>query len=120
VSYDHPARRLPLAEQIAEARSLFARYPKQRHSLLLKPTTKAQQYLEAVLKSVAEAPGQLGGFHLIGVTEKELGTSLLERMQRIRVCRNQLVLDRCPRDWEQEPRDRPAIDTDPESSSSGL
>jgi hypothetical protein len=92
VSYDHPSRRLSLADQVAEAKDLFTHYPKQMHSLLLKPATKTQQYLEAVLKSVTESPGQLGGFHIIGVTEKELGTSLLERMQRLAELR--LALDR--------------------------
>ncbi|MGK3985113.1 hypothetical protein WME99_18840 [Sorangium sp. So ce136] len=83
VSYDHPKRRLVLADQVAEAKRLFARYPQQLHSLLLKPETREQEYLQNVLKSVADDPGLLAGFHAIGVTEKELGSSLLQRMQRL-------------------------------------
>ncbi|MCA9607403.1 MAG: hypothetical protein KC619_17475 [Myxococcales bacterium] len=83
VSYDHPARRIPLAQQVSEATTLFARYPQQMHSLLLKPTTQQQEYLRNVLGEVAEVPEVLRPFHVIGVTEKELGSSFLERMQRL-------------------------------------
>lgn len=91
VSYDHPARRIALDEQLAEARTLFANYPKQMHSLLLKPSTKAQEYLKTVLDLVIETPAHVAGFHMIGVTEKELGSNFLERMQRIAELR--LALD---------------------------
>jgi hypothetical protein len=91
VSYDHPARRLPLADQIAEAKELFSHYPTQMHSMLLKPETKTQEYLKVLLNAVTGEPGLLAGFHVIGVTEKELGSSLLDRMQRIAELR--LALD---------------------------
>lgn len=91
VSYDHPARRIPLDDQIAEARALFAEFPKQMHSLLLKPATKAQAYLKTVLDEVVAQPSMLAGFHMIGVTEKELGGNMLERMQRVAELR--LALD---------------------------
>lgn len=91
VSYDHPARRLPLADQVAEATALFSHYPKQMRSLLLKPTTKTQEYLKTVVDAVVADPGLMGGFDIIGVTEKELGSSLLDRMQRIAELR--LALD---------------------------
>lgn len=83
VSYDHPTRRLQLDEQIREAKELFSHYPTQMHSLLLKPETTTQDYLKNVLRAVMEMPNLLNGFHVIGVTEKELGSSLLDRMQRI-------------------------------------
>src|SRR5712664_2387108 len=83
VSYDHPARRIQLADQIAEARALFSLYPKQMHNILLKPETKTQEFLKTVLKAISDDPGVLSGFHIIGVTEKDLASSLLERMQRI-------------------------------------
>lgn len=92
VSYDHPLRRLALAEQVAEAKRLFANYPKQMHSLLLKPETREQELLTKALKTVADEPHLLSGFHTIGVTEKELGATLLDRMLRIAELR--LALDR--------------------------
>jgi hypothetical protein len=91
VSYDHPTRRIPLADQVAEARALFVHYPNQWHSLLVKPATKTQEYLKTVLDAVLGDPSQLAGFHVIGVTEKELGSSVLDRMQRIAELR--LILD---------------------------
>jgi hypothetical protein len=81
-SYDHPARRVPLSVQIREARELFDRYPKQMHSLLLKPG-RGQQHLGPILTKVTARPNVLAGFDVIGVTEKELGDSMLDRMQRI-------------------------------------
>lgn len=91
VSYDHPGRRLPLTEQVREAKALFAHYPKQMHSLLLKPETATQEYLKTVLKAVTDEPTCLGGIDVVGVTEKELGSSLLDNMQRIAELR--LTLD---------------------------
>jgi hypothetical protein len=91
VSYDHPARRISVAAQISEAKELFGNYAKQMHSLLLKPEAKTQEYLKNVLKTVIEVPNMLAGFHIIGITEKELGSSLLDRMQRIAELR--LALD---------------------------
>lgn len=95
VSYDHPARRIPLTQQLKEARKLFSRYPNQLHSFLLKPEKKSKkekhQYLDSVLSKVTAEPHLLTGFQMIGVTEKELGSSLLERMQRIAELR--LALD---------------------------
>lgn len=91
VSYDHPARRRSLAIQIREAKDLFDRYPDQMHSFLLKPQGKKQQHLGNVLTRVTAKPKTLTGFDIIGVTEKELGSSLLDRMQRIAELR--LALD---------------------------
>lgn len=91
VSYDHPARRIPLDQQVSEARKLFASYPQQLHSFLLKPTTDTQEYLKTVLDEVAERPKALRSFHVIGVTEKELGSNYLDRMQRVAELR--LALD---------------------------
>jgi len=90
VSYDHPARRIPLSKQIQEAMELFTRYPKQLHSLLLKPEKKKHQYLDKVLAQVIAKPTLVSGFGMVGVTEKELGTSLLERMVNIAALRQAL------------------------------
>jgi hypothetical protein len=86
VSYD---RRKPVRQQIRSARSLFKNYPEQLHALLIKPRTKRSNRLPMaeLLSDVRE----LSSFHVIGVTEKELGGSMLERMENIAKLR--LALD---------------------------
>lgn len=91
VSYDHPDRRLTLSEQVSEAKALFHHYPNQMSCLLLKPATTTQEFVKLVLDEVKENPGLIGGFDVIGLTEKELGSSMLDRMQRIAELR--LALD---------------------------
>jgi len=91
VSYDHPSRRVSLSVQIREAKELFERYPKQMHSILLKPEGTTQRHVGGVLAKVIARPKMLTGFDIIGVTEKELGDSLLDRMERIAELR--LALD---------------------------
>lgn len=83
VSYDHHHERKPLVEQLADARELFRDYPQHLHLLLLKPATEAQTLLEEVIKAVIADATQLGSFDIIGVTEKELGRSMLDRMVQI-------------------------------------
>ena len=46
VSYDHPSLRHSLQDQIESARSLFSHYPRQLHTLLVKPETKNQHFLQ--------------------------------------------------------------------------
>lgn len=91
VSYDHSNERKPLAEQLRGAKEFSQRHPGHLHSFLLKPQTKEEQTLESVLQVLSEHVRDLTGFHLLGVTEKELGNSILERMVRIAKLRQ--VLD---------------------------
>ncbi|MDP9454678.1 MAG: hypothetical protein M3Q60_02590 [Actinomycetota bacterium] len=82
VSFDH-AGTLPLAEQVASARSLFAGYPRYASDFLAKPETTDAPFVNAA--SIAADIGTIAGsFCILGVTEKELGGSMLER------CRNLL------------------------------
>jgi hypothetical protein len=83
VSYDHHEFRKPVAEQVADARKLFRQYPQHLHLLLLKPETGTQLLLHETLKSVTADISHLGSFDLVGVTEKELGRSMLDRMTQI-------------------------------------
>ena len=83
ISYDHHDERKSVVEQIANARKLFRNYPQHLHLLLLKPATDNQTLLDDVLKSVIADIEQLGSFDMVGVTEKELGHSMLERMAQI-------------------------------------
>lgn len=79
ISYD---TRAPMAEQIASAQSLFAKIPTQyAKDLLIKPVTKDSGLV--VIKSVVDFCDQFDDFDIIGVTEKELGSSLRERCRNI-------------------------------------
>jgi len=91
VSYDDPSKRLPLAKQVANAVDLFSRYPGQLHTFLIKPETTGQKDLSNVIATVISAPQQITGFDFIGVTEKELGSSMLDRMYN--VARLRIALD---------------------------
>ncbi|MGR3173562.1 MAG: hypothetical protein ACUZ8N_03080 [Candidatus Scalindua sp.] len=81
VGYDHPDLRKPLHEQIELAKKLLLRYPKQLHTLLIKPETYKQKDIQ--VKNVVASCEDLSGFHIIGFTEKELGSSILKRMANI-------------------------------------
>lgn len=91
VSYDHHKDRKPIAEQISTARKLFRKYHQHIHLLLIKPETTTQTLLDEALKSVVADAAQLSSFDIIGVTEKELGRSMLDRM--VQIARLRLALD---------------------------
>jgi len=91
VSYDHPNERHPVSEQLRRARELSLQLRNNLHTFLLKPQSRQEQILEPALQKLNEQIGDLAGFQLLGVTEKELGSSVLERMARI--ARLRQVLD---------------------------
>lgn len=69
-------RRVPLGEQIESARAYFARFPHYLHDFLVKPEGDGR-FLDIAV--VAQSVDLLSPFDIIGVTEKELGNSLLDR-----------------------------------------
>lgn len=83
VSFDHPDDPKPFSAQVADARSLFQRYRQHLTLLLLKPETKAQTTLKETIKSAKADVAELGRFDIVGVTEKELGRTMLDRMTQI-------------------------------------
>ncbi len=91
VSYDHSDLRRPVEQQLREATQAAAGHPEQLHSFLLKPEKLEEgQSLEGALRSLGGQIHGLVGFQMIGVTEKELGSSPLERMVRIAQLRKSL------------------------------
>ncbi len=90
VSYDQPAERRPFAEQIRAARALFRRCSLHLKLFLLKPETTTQQTLDRAIRAAIADPEALARFDVIGVTEKELGTTMLGRMQQIAQLRRAL------------------------------
>ena len=83
VSFDHPDDRKPFADQAADARRLFRSRRQHLTLLLLKPETKAQTTLKETINSAVANAAELGSFDIVGVTEKELGRTMLDRMAQI-------------------------------------
>lgn len=78
VSYDRAS--LPMAEQVTRALDLTERFPRQLHAFLAKPEAH-QRYVD--VGAIAARAADLGRFHILGVTEKELGDSFIARMKSI-------------------------------------
>ncbi|WP_461643346.1 hypothetical protein [Labilibaculum euxinus] len=88
VSFDDERYRKSLAEQINDATKYFSKYPKFMHDFLIKPETLNSDFIK--IDNVIRSIKLLKDFDVIGVTEKELGNSILERMQRIYKIRKNL------------------------------
>jgi len=81
ISYDHPKERVPLAEQIQRAPQIAPSRTDVLREILLKPETVTASRL--VIQNVVKNIHQLADFDIIGVTEKEIGSSILERMKNL-------------------------------------
>ncbi|MBZ5505705.1 MAG: hypothetical protein LAO78_09470 [Acidobacteriia bacterium] len=81
VSYDHPNERHPLTEQIKRASRLAEGRTDILRELLIKPETPNQKYIQ--FESVLKAVRDFDIFDAIGLTEKEIGNSILMRMENI-------------------------------------
>jgi hypothetical protein len=90
ISYDKVSAGKSLAKQASEARSLFDRYPNQLHNFLMKPSRQYGGSLRETIRGSQASLKQLRGFHIIGVAEKELGPSMLERMETLATLRRML------------------------------
>lgn len=85
ISYDCPSKRERLDKQIDDAKNLFHWKDDCVKELLLKPETSSQHRVN--INNVIEKIDSLREFDIIGFTEKELGTSVLERMANIAILR---------------------------------
>lgn len=81
VSFDSPRAKTNIAGQIARARRLFKECSKGSSELLFKTENKKQRFLN--IEGIIQHKHELAGFDVIGVTEKELGVSTLDRMLNI-------------------------------------
>ncbi len=81
VSYDHPREACAIEKQIDLALALFAELPGIITDFLVKPETPGRRYVYA--KDVARVATRLRDFDIVGVTEKELGGSVLNRMAEL-------------------------------------
>lgn len=90
VSYDHGEIRLPMDEQVENAQKLFYEHKSLMSDFLIKPEKKDQSLIQ--LNNLIARPELLNGFNIIGVTEKEIGNSQLDRMINIALLRR--VMDK--------------------------
>jgi len=88
-NFDWVTAKRPLAKQIEAARRVFQSVPGQLTSFILKPCSKGEHIIEPEHLS-KKAFKSLAGFDVIGVTEKELGSNLLERLTHISQLRHEL------------------------------
>lgn len=80
ITYDHPQVRVPIAEQIQRGKSLAIPADSARE-ILIKPETRDQKFIK--IDSLVSQVRHLQQFQAIGVTEKEIGNSVFERMLNI-------------------------------------
>jgi len=95
ISYDHPKERLPLSAQIERAIAMAPGRTGVLREILLKPEKEAQARLQ--IEPIVKDIRKLADFDVIGVTEKEIGNSIMNRMQniaRLRVALDEAGLDK--------------------------
>lgn len=81
VSYDHHEPQ-SISNQIESAQSLFQKYPGYASDFLYKPESEESRLID--LNTLIKNIHNIASFSILGLTEKELGNSLLDR------CRNLL------------------------------
>jgi hypothetical protein len=87
VNFDRPG---PFTEQIRRARSFFEKHPSFMRDLLVKPHSDDANYLD--IKKLMPEVKEFAHFDFLGVTEKELGNRLLDRLEllaRLRIAMDQ-------------------------------
>lgn len=94
IGYDHPKERLSVSEQIYRAKSMAPNRPGLLREILLKPETENSILIN--IDSIIPHLHALKGFDVIGITEKEIGTSIFQRMEniaRLRIALDKVALD---------------------------
>jgi len=94
INYDHPKYRCSLDKQIEEANSLFEKFSLKYEfvkEILLKPETSNKDDQILPINEINDNIFKLEPFDIIGLTEKELGNSLLERM--VNICKIRQALE---------------------------
>jgi hypothetical protein len=88
ISYDHPKERLLIKAQIERAKGMAPGREGFLREILLKPETIGQILLQ--MPDIIQSVHGLAEFDVIGVTEKEVGNSILDRMKNIARLRHAL------------------------------
>lgn len=85
-NFDWGTRGKALVAQISDARAIQRQHPKVLHNFILKPWTSGATIIDPKRLTPKEFQ-DLAGFDIIGVTEKELGADLLDRLKRVALLR---------------------------------
>ena len=80
-AFDHPNLRLPISRQFTTAVEVFRDFPNLGREILIKPEEKNQLFVP-IPRLIAEVE-RFSEFDVIGITETELGESVLDRMTNI-------------------------------------
>ena len=80
-SFDHPLERKSISQQVDAAIETFRDFPGFGREILLKPEEVGQAYIP--IDNLTAQVSRLSEFDIVGVTETELGESILERMTNI-------------------------------------
>lgn len=95
VSYDNPRLRQSLNNQIKLANKMFSEFDNTKRKfireILIKPESKEKNEQYLPIDNIVKDIKKFQPFRIIGFTEKELGTSLLERMANIAKVRQALT-----------------------------
>jgi hypothetical protein len=81
ISYDNPQHSMSFEQQIATAKTFFHHHPDYASVFLYKPELPNQAYINA--DSVVKNAHMLAAFSVLGITEKELGASILARCRTL-------------------------------------
>ena len=88
-AFDHPEVRRPISEQIDVAEEAFKRFPDLGRELLFKPETVDQEFVP--IPSLVAQVSRFSEFDIVGITETELGDSMLDRM--VNIARIRIAMD---------------------------
>lgn len=88
ITYDHPKQRMSFENQIEAALELKSCFPGQLYDFLIKPEKKGQKiYNKTLTEKVIPQINKLDNFDIIGLTEKELGNTISDRLDNIKKLR---------------------------------
>ena len=88
-AFDHPEVRRPISEQIDVAEEVFKRFPDLGRELLFKPEIVDQEFVP-IPRLIAQV-SRFSEFDMVGITETELGDSMLDRM--VNIARIRIAMD---------------------------
>lgn len=88
VSYDNVVERHKIDEQINRANTLFSQYPSYARVFLIKPEKIGDPFID--IDKLYSCIDKVSTFSILGITEKELGPSILDRCKNIRKIRERL------------------------------
>ncbi len=88
VGYDHPKHRCSFQKQVERTVGMSWDHGEFARAILLKPETEDQDYLQ--LDAILNGAHLLSQFQVVGITEKEIGNNILDRMVNIARLRNRM------------------------------